>query len=296
MASAKDYTNADVVRVELKDYGRSTGYCAIMTDGKSVRLRRVTSVLNLLDKPALVQWSANECAAYVGELWKPSRGYSQAEIDGILGDARYAHRRKKDEAAGYGTMAHEIIERFMKEGYWPDDAAWESIPFEVANSLALFSEWWTNAGLVEVVEAERYVWDMEFHYGGTCDLLARDKDGQLWLIDWKTGKGIYGTMILQLAAYFNALHKLGVKPVGAKIVQIGKTDAAPQIYEPTLDELREAWRAFGSLSRMHDFITANDKRLAELTKKHKQQTAERLAQEQSDRLATAAALAAGGGA
>lgn len=290
MATASDYTNEDVVEVYLRDYGRYTGYSAKMRDGKEVRLRRVTSILNLLDKPALVQWSANECAAYVAELWKAGQVYTESEIAGILEDARYAHRRKKEDAAGYGTMAHEIIERFFKEGYWPEDHEWEQIPFEVANSLGLFSEWWTQAGL-SFMESERYVWDLQFHYGGTADLLARGPDGAVWLIDWKTGKGIYGSMILQLAAYFNALHKLGIKPARAAIVQIGKEDAAPQIYEPSLDELRDAWRAFGSLSQMYDFITKNDKRLADITKAHKAAVARRLAQEKSDRRALAAANA-----
>lgn len=295
MASAKNYTNADVVEVFLKDYGRYSGYCAKMKDGKDVRLRRVTSVINLLDKPALLQWAANEAANHVAELWNPDQEYSKAQIDAIIQDARYAHRNKKDEAAGWGTHAHAIIEKFLKEGYWPEDHEWESIPFEVANSLALFSEWWTAAGL-EVVEVEKYVFDLAFHYGGTADLIARDKTGALWLIDWKTGKGIYGSMIIQLAAYYNALSKAGHKMAGAKIVQIGKYDGAPQFFEPTLDRLREAWKTFASLSIMYDFVKKNDDELYKITKAHKDETERRLAQERSDRELTAATESMGGAA
>jgi hypothetical protein len=293
MAKAHDYTNADVVEVFLKDYGRYSGYCAKMTDGKEVRLRRVTSVINLLDKPALLQWAANEACDHVSQIWTPEQTYTQAQIEAILGDARYAHRNKKEEAAGWGTHAHAIIERFLKEGYWPEDHEWEDIPFEVANSLSLFADWWTAAGL-EVLEVEKYVFDLAFHYGGTVDLLARDTTGALWLIDWKTGKGIYGSMIIQLAAYYNALCKAGHKMAGAKIVQIGKFDAAPQFYEPPLEELRSAWKTFASLSQMYDFVKANDAKLYKITKAHKEETERRLAQEKSDRQALAATALVGG--
>ena len=36
-------------------------------------------------------------------------------------------------------------------------------------------------------------------YAGTFDLLA-EIDGEVWLLDWKTGKGVYEEVGLQLAA------------------------------------------------------------------------------------------------
>ena len=44
--------------------------------------------------------------------------------------------------------------------------------------------------------------------GGTVDLLAKRKDGTLWLFDWKTGTGLYSKAILQMAAYFDASPRL----------------------------------------------------------------------------------------
>jgi hypothetical protein len=37
-------------------------------------------------------------------------------------------------------------------------------------------------------------------YAGTCDMWATIGDDP-WLLDWKTGKGVYGDYAIQLAAY-----------------------------------------------------------------------------------------------
>ena len=49
------------------------------------------------------------------------------------------------------------------------------------------------------VSTEKAVWSLN-GYGGTYDLLMMI-DGELWLIDIKTGKGLYPEFALQLAAY-----------------------------------------------------------------------------------------------
>jgi hypothetical protein len=49
-------------------------------------------------------------------------------------------------------------------------------------------------------------------YGATGDLLAV-LDGQLWILDWKTSKGVYETTALQLAAIARADHGEDGQPV-----------------------------------------------------------------------------------
>jgi hypothetical protein len=41
-------------------------------------------------------------------------------------------------------------------------------------------------------------------YGGTLDILARDRDGRTVLADIKTGKAVYSEAVLQLTAYGEA--------------------------------------------------------------------------------------------
>jgi hypothetical protein len=280
------YTNKDVSRVFLKEHGNFSRYVAEMQDGKTVPLKRVSTYLNLLAKEALIQWSANMAADHVRGVWIAGQAYTEAEINQHCQAARYAYKEKRDEAAGYGTQAHDIIERFLKEGYWPEGRGWNQLPFEVANSLVLFANWWKEAGLTIVDperDVERYVYDLKYGYGGTADLLARDKQGRYWLIDWKTGKGIYGSMVLQVAAYYGALWKLGVPMYAAAIVQIGKYDAAPQFYRVPHEKLQKGYAAFCALCRHYDFIKSNDSELAKMTKEHREKTERRLEEARAER-------------
>lgn len=54
---------------------------------------------------------------------------------------------------------------------------------------------------LEVLAAERQVWNLTLGYAGTFDLLVRLRDGTIWLVDIKTGKGVYSDHALQLMAY-----------------------------------------------------------------------------------------------
>jgi hypothetical protein len=60
-------------------------------------------------------------------------------------------------------------------------------------------EWQPKDILVEAVVGNR-TWD----YAGTLDHVAKLADGLTWLLDYKTGSGIYAETALQLAAYAHA--------------------------------------------------------------------------------------------
>ena len=49
--------------------------------------------------------------------------------------------------------------------------------------------------------AEFQVFSTTYGYAGSCDALVRFADGSLWIVDYKTGKGIYAEHALQLMAY-----------------------------------------------------------------------------------------------
>jgi CRISPR/Cas system-associated exonuclease Cas4 (RecB family) len=62
-----------------------------------------------------------------------------------------------------------------------------------------FLKWWETMG-IEPVTPEIKLCSPTLQLAGTADLLCR-VDGKLTIMDWKTGKGIYPEMFLQLAAY-----------------------------------------------------------------------------------------------
>lgn len=251
-----------LIEVKLKPWGKWERYCAVvqLPDGTTEErwLKRVTTILGVLDKPALIQWAANEACNFVAEAWEPNAAYSREHRDEILKQARYAHKRKKEEAATLGTLAHEHIEAFLRDGNWPTGYAWDSLPDEVQNSLTLFREWWDQQDL-KVVATEKYLANLELGYGGTLDFLCEDSQGRLVVWDWKTSKGIYGEMKLQLAAYVGALALNGYTVQQAGILRIGKEDADFEVLDIPLPELRELYRVFAALVPIYEWRSREER-------------------------------------
>ena len=251
-----------LIDVSLKPWGKWQRYCATvqLPDGTTEErwLKRVTTILGVLDKPALIQWAANEACEFIAEAWEPNAAYSKEHRDEILRQARYAHKRKKEEAANLGTMAHEYIEDFLTSGSWPTDSVWDFLPEEVQNSLTLFRDWWDQQDL-KVVATEKYLANLDLNYGGTLDFLCENSAGELVVWDWKTSKGIYGEMKLQLAAYVGALALNGYTVAQAGILRIGKTDAAFETLQVPLPELRDLYRVFAALVPIYEWRSREER-------------------------------------
>ena len=95
-------------------------------------------------------------------------------------------------------------------------------------------------------------------YGGTIDLLARDRDGRTVLADIKTGKAIYTEAVLQLTAYgmaevIAAGDKVFKMPPPDRYVILHVTREGCREVEITVGSLeREAWAACLKLAAWRD--------------------------------------------
>ena len=177
----------------------------------------ITSIIGVLDKPALVAWAAEQAgrgAVEYGDMIAAHVGHETTEMtcpictsgkpwhktaDDRLGSwLRGLPYAKRDAAGNAGTAVHAIAEAIAK-GETPDVTKYEDF---------------TRAFMVDFVEKYHptfhslYVEAMVYHagddgtilpYGGTMDLFCRIGD-ETWLIDHKTTKsGIYPETALQLA-------------------------------------------------------------------------------------------------
>ena len=99
-------------------------------------------------------------------------------------------------AAVCGTT-HKTVRRVVERrtGKTP-----EQVPAEVAPRLRQYLAW-KAASRAEIVASEFQVFSTTYGYAGSCDALVRFADGSLWIVDYKTGKGIYAEHALQLMAY-----------------------------------------------------------------------------------------------
>jgi len=159
----------------------------------------VTTVLNaVLAKPALLEW-AYQCGL--------------AGID---------YRAARDQAGDIGTIAHGMImshltgQAFDKTDYSEKDIG------QAENALIKYWDW-EKEKTVKPVLVEMPLVSELYQYGGTVDCLA-EVNGDLILIDFKTGKGIYPEMFSQVAAYRQLLDESGHVIKEARILRIGRDD------------------------------------------------------------------------
>jgi len=109
-------------------------------------------------------------------------------------ELRTASTDERDAAARLGTAVHDAA----AEGRLPED-----VPAPLRPRLRQFRHWLAVSG-AEVVASEFQCWNLTVGYAGTADALVRLRDGRIWLVDYKTGKGVYGEYALQLIAYLMA--------------------------------------------------------------------------------------------
>lgn len=183
----------------------------------SKTLPSVTTVLKAESKPAIAQWVADQTSAYAianaHELLRMSdtKGFKMLRFfwnrepkdafDGDL-DINHYHAGVLSDAGEMGDAVHEWIEADLFGHPFPDvsnrnQSFWEC----VAQWNAFKAEHTIVPHRTEVT-----VWnDREdgLGYAGTFDILC-EIDGEMYLIDIKTSRGLYSSTWMQLAALYNA--------------------------------------------------------------------------------------------
>lgn len=155
-----------------------------------------TSVLQVIAKPFLIQWSANMACDYVRDNLKTIE-----ELEEVLSKAKTAHRLKKEKAGDWGSEIHSAIEEFIKNGKEPNLKDEQKIVFDKFKK-------WAKDNKVKFLESEKHVWSKDLWVGGICDLVLTI-DGKKYIGDIKTSSGIYDEAFFQMGAYNLCLEDMG---------------------------------------------------------------------------------------
>lgn len=214
---------SDTADARLKLSGRHT----YTLDGH--KIPGVTTIIGTLDKPALVQWAANQAASHaIDSLFRrlnTAAGDTNPDAFRVMMNdlsptteyeqIRMAHRNTVKKAALRGTRIHAMGEA-LAHGEPVE------VPEEHRGAVEAYARF-LDAWELETIETELSVAHSEYRYGGTFDLVAsspRICDGAPVMLDIKTGKGIYREVALQLAAYryadYAARREETVGPRGGK--------------------------------------------------------------------------------
>lgn len=169
----------------------------------------VTTILDIIDKPGLMYWAANEErkafeTAMLGVLSGPHADQPDKVLDAVIAATKGAKamEKAKTKAATIGTAAHAYIEWQTKalmgekvgdEPVIPDAAKW---------AVESWKEWVAEVDFTPLA-SEQTVVCAGCGYAGTFDWIAKVR-GVVTLGDIKTSRAIYPEAFLQNAAYRHA--------------------------------------------------------------------------------------------
>jgi len=162
----------------------------------------VTTVTDVLDKPALTKWHREQVA--LAAIANAERLIADREAANVDAAVAYllATRTAATDGRERGSRIHTALEAVLRRE--PVDVDRRDVP-AVEGARA-----WLNQQGVQPLEVEAFLIHETIGYGGTCDLIATI-GGETWLLDWKTSKSVawpdgkvYTDLKLQLAAYARA--------------------------------------------------------------------------------------------
>jgi hypothetical protein len=219
-------------------------------------LPSVTTVLGLLDKSgALMGWATKTMVEYLKSLADP-KGHiliTKDEATDIFKKARAYHKEISQKALDIGSGVHNVIEVHLKGQ--PIGGLLEADP-RLKPPFKAFLDWHKDSGF-KFIATERKVCS-PLMFAGTLDGLA-EKDGKLWVIDFKTSKAIYDGYDCQASAYRQAVmdgmylsldgwvdSKLKVDG-GVGILRLDKETGLPEFKTYTIQEAEKAFKKFKHL-------------------------------------------------
>ncbi len=190
-------------------------------DGKA--LTGITTILKVVAKPSLIQWAANMAVDYIANNFSEVFVYplDKEKIGKLLEEARFAHRRKKEEAGQKGIDVHTEIERIIK-----DLVKSNSVLKDGASDNPQIQHFinWAIINKVKFLASEKRLYSKKYWVAGTADFIC-EIDGKKYVGDLKTSSGIYDrTPFFQTAGYRMMLEEMGEKDfVGTIIINIKKS-------------------------------------------------------------------------
>lgn len=203
----------------------------------------VTSIIGLLDKPALLGWAARCAVEHIEENWDLLIDVTDVHRKkDILEAAAKAYATKRDEAASSGTEVHRAVEAYIA-GLSPE--TYLTTPEAKAGFEAFLS--WESKNHVKWLETEIEVFSVSRGYAGRLDAIA-EVNGHRTLVDIKTSKGIWPEHEYQVCAYRQAYNEMYPnQPIdNLAILHLDKETATPT-FKPIESEIGRKTLLFNTL-------------------------------------------------
>lgn len=167
-------------------------------DGRTID--GVTSILGVINKPALIFWSASKASEFINLNLPVGEVIDEIRKKKLVDGCKVAHKVFKTDAADLGSMLHDLLEKHIKgEDYQ------SPINPILKKSFKQFLDW-AKTNKVQFKSSERKVYSKQYDFCGTLDFTAVI-NGKRVIGDIKTSSGIWDEYWLQTAAYKQALQE-----------------------------------------------------------------------------------------
>ena len=195
--------------IEIDYYPNSHRYKLVKEDGQERKdwLKSPSGIVKYLDKSApLMHWATRCFYEAMVESMRDGKNFSADDLLSMLEVAKKAYSERREEAANVGTTVHSYAQNHLTlksveetEGFAELNEADQQ---RVRAGAAAFDSWYAQLK-GESVASEFLVYSRKEGFTGRADDLVRKHDG-LFLLDYKTSKGIYTDQIYQVTSYMKA--------------------------------------------------------------------------------------------
>jgi len=205
-----------------------------------------TSILKIINKPALMYWAVNKAIEYLEWELPVGKPICELEKSKMLQEAKKAHRQILSDAGDFGTLVHSLIESHIKK----EPYQYPVNPI-VRESFEQFLKW-DKENQPEYLFSERKIYSIEHNFAGTLDFLCKI-NGKVVIGDIKTSSGIWDEYYLQLAAYRMALMEEfpDLDITDALIIRCGKDGSIELKNDGELINFTENTKAFLAALVLH---------------------------------------------
>ena len=248
-----------MIKIERHQKGNKRWY-TVEGDERVAGLELVncTSILQIINKPALVGWAQRNTAELYEQAltnWNNADGYRQNKPLDLteLKDAVKELRAAARDPMQLGTIAHEQIEQYLGrliDNKLAPDMYWTETHELIDNNVKQF----LVDHRITIKGTEVMAYHPVLKYGCTVDAWGHDEDNNLVVIDWKTGN-VYQEAALQVAANTAALGFIlpempSQYTTSGVVVHVDTQKSGYQVHEVNLSEAFERFKAALELSKI----------------------------------------------
>lgn len=239
--------------LEIRFQSRPKRCYWIKVGRKWIEVPSVTTVLSVLDKPALAWWGmrtgaegvmrlleagvlevlAGEEVTYLAERRSEAVAVDLERLVNLLTEHQLTVNHRRDSAANRGLSAHDAFELWAHTGLLPDIAAYPEEEHGYLAGLHKFAEDVESEteGCEVMIGSRRHRFAGRYDWRGLIsgDLVERIGtarkepvvvrwDGERTMLDLKTSKGTYPSHFLQLEGYEGGSIESGWEPTSVRAV------------------------------------------------------------------------------